>query len=572
MSDAAPDRRNIRTGWVIAGQGVDASVQVGYCDQPYVVVLPDGVWLCLMTTGAGVEGQPGQHVVALRSEDRGRSWSKPIPIEPPDGPEASWVMPLLTPSGRVYAYYVYNTANLREVITDFGPTPRVDTLGDLMCRYSDDGGLTWSAERYRVPIRVFECDRENPYGGEVLFFWGVGKPIVWAGHVYLGLAKVGRFGEGFMARSEGVFLHSDNALTEPDPAQHRWETLPDGDIGLRAPRGPIADEHNLVPLSDGSLYCTYRTIDGHPCAAYSRDGGHTWTPPAYMAYEPGGRLVKHPRAANFVKRFSNGKFLYWFHNHGGRWYDDRNPAWVLGGVEVDGFIHWSQPEILLYDPDPRVRISYPDFFEDDGVVYVTETQKSVARVHALDAQLLEVLWSHRDRRQVCEDGLLLDHVGAGELDAPPLPDLERGGGFSAELWVEFGEPVAGQLLLDARSEDGKGWSVETTAAGTARIRLNDGRTENAWECDRGLLSPGLHHLVVTVDGGPKIITYVIDGQLCDGGDERQFGWGRFSPHLREVNSARVRIGVDVNDRLRRCRIYGRPLLTGEAVGNYRAGL
>ena len=27
-------------------------------------------------------------------------------------------------------------------------------------------------------------------------------------------------------------------------------------------------------------------------------------------------------------------------------------AFVLGGIERNGLIHWSQPEILLYDEDP----------------------------------------------------------------------------------------------------------------------------------------------------------------------------------------------------------------------------
>ncbi len=114
----------------------------------------------------------------------------------------------------------------------------------------------------------------------------------------------------------------------------------------------MSDEANPVPMNDGSLYATYRTIDGYSCHAYSRDGGHTWTPPEYMTYSQGGRKVKHPRAANFVKKFSNGRYLYWFHNHGGEaahstdwtnskigYYRNRNPAFVLGGIERNGLIH-----------------------------------------------------------------------------------------------------------------------------------------------------------------------------------------------------------------------------------------
>jgi hypothetical protein len=49
---------------------------------------------------------------------------------------------------------------------------------------------------------------------------------------------------------------------------------------------------------------------------------------------------------------------------------------------------------------------------------------------------------------------------------------------------------------------------------------------------------GHHAAVITVDGGPKIITFVVDGTLCDGGEQRQFGWGRFSPDLRTPKGAR----------------------------------
>jgi len=53
----------------------------GYIDQPYVVVLKDGSWVCVFTTGAGGEGDGGQHVVALRSADLGHTWSEPVDIE-----------------------------------------------------------------------------------------------------------------------------------------------------------------------------------------------------------------------------------------------------------------------------------------------------------------------------------------------------------------------------------------------------------------------------------------------------------------------------------------------------------
>lgn len=613
VADMQVDPRNIGNGYEIGSEG--------YCDQPFVVQTDDGGWLCVMTTGKGIEGEPGQHVVAVKSFDRGETWGPIIPIEPADGPESSWAVPLKVPSGRVYCFYTYNGDNLRECITDFGPTTRVDTLGYYAFKYSDDNGLTWSDKRWYIPVRKFKCDLENPYKGEVMFFWGVSKPITVDDVVYFGFSKVGRFGHGFMTTDEGAFMMSDNIVSESDPDKIRWETLPDGDVGLKSPKGPISDEHNLTSLSDGSLFCTFRTTEGHNCCSYSRDGGHTWTQPVYCSYTPDGKLLKHPRAANFVRKYSNGKFTLWFHNHGGRWYEDRNPAWVVGGIEKDGHIHWSQPEVWLYDDDPdNTRISYPDFIEEDGKVYITETQKRIARVHEVDPTLLEGIWRHDTIKEVSKNGLAMewdvargvistngrnlllegskekqvsrsarkDGGGSGdeacEAAMPDLGDLRKRGGFSIELWGDLGDAAPNAALFDSRAETcetqelkpggrrgwgvGEGLLVRTVSGGAVEIVMNDGRTVNSWRSDLGLLTPGKpHHVVITVDAGPRIITFIVDGVLCNGGEERQYGWGRFSPYLGDVTGSD---NVKMSTALSGVRVYARPLRTFEAVGNWRA--
>jgi hypothetical protein len=262
------DPRNIRNGLEIPTET--------YCDQPYVVQTNDGAWLCVLTTGVGREGQSGQHVVTLRSTDRGQTWSAPVDVEPADGPEASYAVLLKAPpdtplAGRVYCFYNHNTDNVREAIADRASFPdglcrRVDSLGHFVFKVSDDGGRSWSAQRYEVPQRDFEIDHENPYGGSLKFFWNVGKAFIHGGAAYVPLHKVGGFGHGFFTRSEGVLLQSRDLFAVSDPSQATWETLPDGEVGLRAPPGggPIAEEQSTVVLSDGSFYCVYRTIDGHP--------------------------------------------------------------------------------------------------------------------------------------------------------------------------------------------------------------------------------------------------------------------------------------------------------------------
>jgi hypothetical protein len=305
-------------------------------------------------------------------------------------------------------------------------------------------------------------------------------------------------------------------------------------------------------------------------------------------YTPGGRRIKHPRAANFVRRFANGKFLYWFHNHGGEpvhagpWnpYMGRNPAWVCGGVEKDGFIHWSEPEVLLYDDDAETRMSYPDFIEDGGKYFVTETQKTIARVHEIDPTLLEALWTQAECRETTCAGLVLDLSGdplaAGQrVELPRLPDLRIRRGFSIDLRIWFDELTAGQTILDARSPTGKGLVLGISDRATLRLTLSDGRAQAVWDSDPGT-GPGTlkvgvwQHVTVTVDGGPKIITFVVDGVLDDGGALREYGWGRFPRDLGDVNGAeRAALAPGLIGRLRTFRVYDRALRTSEAVGNSR---
>jgi hypothetical protein len=81
-----------------------------------------------------------------------------------------------------------------------------------------------------------------------------------------------------------------------------------------------------------------------------------------------------------------------------------------------------------------------------------------------------------------------------------------------------------------------------------------------------------HHLVAIVDGGPRAITFILDGELCDGGKERLFGYGRFDEAFKDVNGARnMKVAPSLRGRLSLVRIYNRALRTSEAIGNYHAG-
>ena len=177
--------------------------------------------------------------------------------------------------------------------------------------------------------------------------------------------------------------------------------------------------------------------------------------------------------------------------------------------------------------------------------------------------------------------LEVDEPGPAVVDMPSLPPfLRRSGrspygtedlraGFSIELWFQLDSSVAGRVLLDTRLENGQGLLVQHKGNGQLELLLDDGRTRASWDSDPRVVSVGKrHHVVITVDGGPKVISFVVDGRLGDGGDFRQFGWGRFSPHLRHANgSPRLLIDGAIN----LVRVYGRALRTSEVISNFRSG-
>ena len=249
-SAAAPDARNFANGQRIPVEG--------YCDQPRIVVTKDGAWVCVLTTGPGVEGAEGQHVVATVSEDKGKKWSSLTDIEPADKERKSaYALALITPQDRIYAFYNYNGDAIHT--KPDGKPIRDDMQGWFCYRYSDDKGKSWS-KRYRLPMRVTAADRTNDWQGKVQMFWAIGTPAVWDGKAMFGFSKLGKY---ILENGEGWFYRSDNILREPDPDKLDWQLLPDGDNGVRLPEfGSVQEEFDVAHLEKEELMCVYRTTLG----------------------------------------------------------------------------------------------------------------------------------------------------------------------------------------------------------------------------------------------------------------------------------------------------------------------
>lgn len=579
VTDNSADWRRLENGPVIP---VSAG---GYADQPFFIRADDGAFVLVCTTGAGHEGTSGQHVVCSRSEDEGKTWTAPVALEPDGAPESSYAVLLKTPSGRIYAFYNHNTDNVRKIPADKAAYPdgwcrRVDSLGYFVFKYSDDHGKTWSEKRYPVPVREFEIDRQNSTGGLIRYFWTVGKAFTHHGKAFVPLHKIGSLGINVFSRTEGVLLCSRNLLTGSDPEKIGWETLPDGDTGLRAPDGggPIAEEQSFTVLSDGSLFCVYRTVSGHPACSYSRDEGHTWSCPDWLRY-PDGRPVKNPRAANFIWKLSGGRYFYWFHNHSEKSYAHRSIVWCLGAREADSpegkVLTFSQPEVLLYNDSITRGMSYPDLMElPSGDLLISETEKKIARMHTVPASFVRRLFGDPEVPDplffwpsAADSGpgvfnlpklpVFFDHEPWENWESTPYKDMRTG--FTVELVIRRGARPG--ELVGNRLASGRGFSVQLTVDGRAAVSLDDPYSGSHWTSSFRVHEDRDTHVVIIMDGGPKIISMVFDGVFDDGGPEHCFGFGRFNPYLHSPNGG----DLQITDGLIACCFYDTALMTAQAI-------
>lgn len=564
------DPRNIENGYVLPSEC--------YADQPYVIVCDDGSWLCTMTTSSGTEGAHMNHIVATKSYDQGETWTNLENIEPPGVPQSSWAVPLKVPNGRIYVFYNYNKNRLKgfEAVMS----------GPFMFKYSDDNGKTWSEKQYEVPWRETQIDRDNNSNGKYQFFWSIDKPVITDNAAYIAFTKLENI-INFAKRSEGFILKSKNILTEKNPEKIKWQMLPKGDTGIYDSKFKVQAEHNMVVLNNGNLYVANRTISGTPTYAISRDGGNTFTKPQFMRYANGERMG-NPRACPKIHKTKDGKYLFWFHNNFRKHtYYGRNPVWLSAGIEKNDNIVWSQPEIVLYDKDTELLgMSYPDYIEQGGRMWLIETQKNTARVHKVDLDLLQGMWRQGKDTEVIQNGLIMDvdeeMMNCNHINFPSLPNLINGGGFSIGLWLTVNTLKPDQQILSTFGPRNKGVEISIAKGRAVKIRINDGEIRmnklaggQIFISDANTITKGqLHHIVFIVDGAAKIVSIVVDGILSDGSpDTRPYGWGRIYPYMKNLNDTHVcSFNSSFNGKIHHIRVYDRYLRTSEAISNYNAGL
>eukprot|EP00936_MAST-01D_sp_MAST-1D-sp1_P000647 g647.t1 len=619
---------------------------------------PDYAWLCLTTFSDAKEGSFGERVVASTSTDRGITWSPRVPLDSSAvgiveyAYAAPWQAQL--PSTRIFGLYVINSDNVTHLPSGQDIT-RTDMLGHFKFRYSDDGGASWSAEAFEVPVRRTSIDMHNDFNGTTLMHWTVDHVNVVGSHVFISFAKIGKYVVN--PPTSVWFLHSPNAAAAGiSPDEITWETWPDGDTGVRSwpnfSQPAISEEGHIMVVHNDSdhsrinavrgFYSVFRTADGVLGAASSVTGRswHTsslgavhWNDPAF-AVQTYPRALRNPRGPITPRHFARtqgavtnaggaatrlGQYLLLYYNNGMDGFTgSRNPYWLVPGwlseknTAKGPIIEWGEPEIGLFNLHAAPLgggnergAGYPDFIEELDAVYITETQKTHARVHRIDSRLLTALFSQRYRNWSEPAAIDTQPGAAGHTTTVPMPPLQPlspasnstvGGGFAVDLFVQgLRRAPAGTLLMDSRAREGApGLSLSTSSGAyrnlgglqrsglTLRMTDENGVTVNASIAPTSQCAAWLygddesHYIGISVDGAPGIVTFVVDGVLCDGiavppAQDEIRGWVIIGMLGNVTGSDTLRLGVPdasvTGCSVLRARLYSHFLLTSEMIGN-----
>lgn len=322
-------------------------------------ITPAGDYLLMFPEGKHYGGarEKVNELMALRSSDKGRTWSKPAPAFRIDYNQHGFVPLIPKGTKRIYAF------GTQPVWSAFSTEGGQHENAPIGYRYSDDDGRTWSDVQLIRPVndpefrgmsvmRMCETDSGAWLIGAHLGDWSV-KPLLT---------------RQYLLRSE------DQGKT--------WTLLPD-----KRPGGWFAagfnrmDEGRPISLGGGRVLAMFRTPEGHLWAARSSDDGKSWTAPQPTP-------LVHPDAPPMLFPLSDGKTLAAFHHnrHAQSQYSglsakmegmkDRSELWV--SLSRDGGETWSEPRFVLAnalaetEPDGWLnhQCSYLDAFADGGTLHL----------------------------------------------------------------------------------------------------------------------------------------------------------------------------------------------------------
>ena len=411
----------------------------------------------VITGGPSSEGGKGERILSLYSDDDGATWSNPTQLEPNTSLTNAYATITMNKNGRIYAMYNFNLKNI-STLPNGDSLSRNDELGYFVFKYSDNGGITWSDNRFIIPYNNTFIDYHNSWNGSVDIMWCVDQTKYdYNYNLYYAFTKIENYPQN---PPESIWVVSSNNIwDEMNVSNVKWDMYPNNGLGITGINNSdthVAEEPHILVLSTG-FAVVFRTDLGYLGCSYSKNEDslkYKWTESNYCKYynynsnssgrrsnksnrgnvkgeEISGdysysynysysysyRYVKNPRGPITPKQvlansnlMNETRYIMLYNNNGGTSYEYRNPLWLVSGKEYfDNILNiteivWSQPEIILYNSKTQnnERFGYCDIIQFYNLnskelnIYFTETNKTVARLHKISQNLLKYLVNQFD--------------------------------------------------------------------------------------------------------------------------------------------------------------------------------
>ena len=245
----------------------------------YLVMFPEGGHYCCS------EGKKVNRMTALRSKDKGRTWSEPFRPYEIDYNEHGFIPLIPAGTKRLYSF------GTQPVWSDYDFTNR-SRIEDapIGFRWSDDDGRTWSLVQLIRPRNdpIFQAMSRTSMCETAAGVWLLGadeadwsqKPLV---------------NRHYILRSEDRGATWD---VLPGPRPQGWQCPGFGRMG----------ETRLIHIAREEVLALSRTPEGHLWQHRSFDGGRTWTPLEATS-------LVHPDAPAMVYYLSDRKTLLALHHN-----------------------------------------------------------------------------------------------------------------------------------------------------------------------------------------------------------------------------------------------------------------
>jgi len=326
-------------------------------------ITPNGDYLTMFPAGShyGASETKRNTMTALRSSDKGKTWSDPYIAFHIDYNQHGFIPLIPKGSKRIYSF---GTQPVWGLYTRDRGLAENAPIGYL---YSDDDGYTWTG-----PVLIEPANDPGYTGMSVMRMCETGK------------------GTWLLGTHEGYHMenpvHTNLYILRSENQGKTWELLP----GKRKGGWHVMPFHRMdegrpIQVGDKILFIC-RTPEGHLWARWSEDDGKTWT-------EARPTSLVHPDAPPMITHLSDGKTLVCLHHNrfhdkdytGLRWdkgtenpaMADRSEIWAA--FSKDCGETWSEP-VFLYcnavkrdeslSPFYNHACSYNDIFVDGDTLNI----------------------------------------------------------------------------------------------------------------------------------------------------------------------------------------------------------